>query len=308
MEKDAIDIVVVGHFAVDFISLPDRDKPIRILGGAAAYSSLIVRVLGGSVSVISKVGTDFPQNWLLNLQQKGIDISKVITSLHEPTTSYELNYSKDFSSRALRLKNQGSPIRLNDLSSSIQSKAIHIAPIDAEISPEVVTRLRGFTKVLSLDPQGMTRRFDAEGNVTNSPEMDKHLLSQIDIYKSSLDEALILTGKSEINEAIGTIHDLGPKIVIITLGDRGSTLSFQGTISHIPACKSRRVVDPTGAGDVFIGAFLAEFVRKKDPLWSACVGSAAASLVVEDVGTTFFGDKDEIYQRADALYEKEIKH
>jgi sugar/nucleoside kinase (ribokinase family) len=91
------------------------------------------------------------------------------------------------------------------------------------------------------------------------------------------------------------------------MGAQGSVLSTQGTVYHVPACKSARVVDPTGAGDAFIGGFLTEYTRQKELLWCACVGSAAASLVVEDVGTTFFGEKAEIYRRASVIYEKEIK-
>jgi adenosine kinase len=91
------------------------------------------------------------------------------------------------------------------------------------------------------------------------------------------------------------------------MGQKGSVLFFEETKYSIPPCKSARIVDPTGAGDVFIGAFLAEYIRKKDCLWCACVGSAASSLVIEDVGTSFFGHKEEIYRRAVIEYEKEIK-
>jgi fructokinase len=138
--------------------------------------------------------------------------------------------------------------------------------------------------------------------------MDKRILPLIDVYKSSEDEIAVLTGESDLHKSLATVHEFGPKIVIATMGDKGSVLSVDGEIRGVPACKSLRVVDPTGAGDVFIGAFLAEFTRKKDSYWCACVGSAAASLVVEDVGTTFFGEKEEIYRRAHVAYEKEIKH
>jgi len=84
-------------------------------------------------------------------------------------------------------------------------------------------------------------------------------------------------------------------------------LSVEKTLYNIPPCNSRIVVDPTGAGDVFIGGFLNEYIRQKDSLWCACVGSAAASLVVEGIGPTFFGEKEEIYQRASSIYEKGIK-
>ena len=85
-------------------------------------------------------------------------------------------------------------------------------------------------------------------------------------------------------------------------------LSVEGTAYEIPAYTPNKIVDPTGAGDAFIGGFLAEYVRGREILWCGCVGSAAASTVVEGVGPTFLGDRDEIYRRANLLYEKGIKH
>ena len=308
MEKDIFDIGVVGHFAIDYISLPSAIKPSKILGGAVAYVSLVTRILGGTVSVISKVGLDFPKNWFSKLQQKGIDLSCVTLAQGEQTTSYVLKYNEDLSCRALKLKNQGSQVTLSDLPASFNAKAIHIAPIAAEIPCEVIERLKTFTHCLSIDPQGMTRRFDENGNVTSSSKMDKKILSLINIYKSSLDEITILTGKTDVKQAIKVVHDLGPETVIVTLGGKGSILSAEGAQYAVPACKPKHVVDPTGAGDVFIGAFLTENTHKKDNLWCACVGSAAASLIVEGIGTSFFGNKEEIYRRANSIYEKEIKH
>jgi sugar/nucleoside kinase (ribokinase family) len=137
--------------------------------------------------------------------------------------------------------------------------------------------------------------------------MDKQFLRGFEIYKSSLDEIALLTGLKELKAAIKAIHDVGPETVIVTMGPKGAVLSSQGAFYEVPACQSKRVVDPTGAGDVFIGGFLAEFTRRTDPFWCSCVGSAAASLVVEDVGTTYFGSKEEIYRRACVAYEKDIK-
>jgi 2-dehydro-3-deoxygluconokinase len=139
------------------------------------------------------------------------------------------------------------------------------------------------------------------------PNWQTHI-AFIDVYKSSNEEIQVLTGQSDLNKALKAVHDFGPEVVIATMGAQGSVLSVDCEVCKVPACKPKRVVDPTGAGDVFIGAFLTELTRKKDAFWCACVGSAAASLVVEDVGTRFFGEKEEIYRRASAIYEKEIKH
>jgi sugar/nucleoside kinase (ribokinase family) len=275
------------------------------LGGAVAYVSLVVRRLGCSASLISKVGADFPKTYLHRLRKEGVDVSGVVQVDSERTTSFELSYSEDLSSRLLRLRTQGSPIVPGDLPTSLHAKAIHIAPIDAEIPFEVVEHLKSCCECLSIDPQGMTRRFDQNGNVACCARMDLRVLPLVNIYKSSLDEIEVLTGQSDVNKAAKAIHDLGPEIVIATMGAEGSVLSAQGELLRVPACKSTHVVDPTGAGDVFVGGFLAEYIRRKDLRWCACVGSAAASLVVEGVGTTFFGEKEEIHRRANVIYEKE---
>jgi sugar/nucleoside kinase (ribokinase family) len=91
------------------------------------------------------------------------------------------------------------------------------------------------------------------------------------------------------------------------MGSKGSVLSVEGAQYNVGACPSNVLVDPTGAGDVFIGGFLAEYLRGKESLWCAAVGSASASMVVESIGPTYFGKKEDIYQRAHVLYEKELK-
>ena len=307
MATNSFDLAVVGHFSIDSLKLPNRSKPYTVLGGAVAYVSLVTRRLGGTVAVISKVGKAFPQAYTQRLLEEGVDLSGVAKIDDEWTTSFGLTYNNDLSARTLKLRHQGSAITTADLPSALRAKAIHIAPIAAEIPFEVVEHLKNCASCLSIDPQGMTRRFDEEGNVACCAQMDKRILPLIDIYKSSFEEIRVLTGQSDLNKALKAIHDLGPQIVIATMGEKGAVLSNQETVYPVPACKSTRVVDPTGAGDVFIGGFLAEYINKKDLLWCACVGSAAASLVVEDVGTTFFGEKTEIYRRACVIYEKEIK-
>jgi sugar/nucleoside kinase (ribokinase family) len=304
MAKETSDVAVVGHFSIDSIILPGK-QPCTILGGAVAYVSLVARVLGASASVISKVGGDFPEAYMLHLKEAGVDTSHIAKVPSDRTTSFELTYNKDLSSRELRLRSQGSPITPEEVPRSFRSKVVHVAPIASEISYEVVERLRDRCKCLSIDPQGMTRRFDKNGYVKSSARLDKRILSLVDIYKSSLDEIQILTGKSEPEEALKTVHDLGPETVIVTMGSKGSVLSTRGNFFEVPAYKSTQVVDPTGAGDVFIGAFLTEFIHEKEPFWCSCVGAAAASLAVEGVGTSFFGEKAEIYRRAETVYAKD---
>jgi sugar/nucleoside kinase (ribokinase family) len=302
-----VDIAVIGHLSIDTILLPTRKLPFVVLGGAATYTSFAAKRLEATASVISRVGGNFPEAYLWWLRQEGVDLSGVTKKADEPSTCFELKYNEDLSDRVLKLKSKGAPITLADVPKDLQAKAIHIAPIANEVSFEVVEHLKKCADVLSIDPQGLLRSFDEAGNVTENTSLDTTIFSLINIYKSSQNEIYRLTGESELKPAMKAIHDVGVETVIVTLGAKGSVLSVEGAQYNIAACPSQVLVDPTGAGDVFIGGFLTEYLRQKDSTWCACVGSAAASVVVEGLGPTYFGKKEEIYQRAKTLYEKELK-
>lgn len=301
------DIVSVGHLCIDSIFLPDRSTPFVVLGGSVAYVSFAARHLDARVAVISKVGSDFPNAYLWWLKQEGVDLSGVTKVENAQTTRFELKYSTSLSDRALQLKNRAPPITIEDLPDPLKAKAIHIAPIAGEVTYETAEKLRSCAEILSLDPQGLVRNFDQNGKVTFGSLADKRILGLVDIYKSSLEEIQAVTGLTDINSAIKAVHEHGVKIIIVTLGADGVAVFVEDTIHNVPAYKPEKIIDLTGAGDALIGGFLAEYVHGEDCSWCSYVGSAAASLVVEGVGPTFFGDKEETYRRARVLYEKEIK-
>jgi sugar/nucleoside kinase (ribokinase family) len=259
------------------------------------------------VATISKIGNDFPEAYVWLLEKEGIDLSNVFRDEENVTTRFELRYAKGFSHRKLRSVIRMRPMTVEEISHPPKALAMHIGPVAGEITCAVIRKLRDCCRFMSLDPQGFVRRFDRKGETRIGSYMDKKMLEHIDIFKSSFEEIQTITGFSEIGRAAKAIHDYGVSIVIATLGERGAAVSVEGSMHNVPAFKPVKLVDPTGAGDAFIGGFLAEYVRKKDCLWCSCVGSAAASLVVEGVGPTSFGDKEEILRRARFLYEKGIK-
>jgi sugar/nucleoside kinase (ribokinase family) len=302
-----LDIVSVGHFVIDSILLPSRSAPFVVLGGSPTYVSLAARRLDAKVGVVSKVGGDFPSAYLWWLSQEGIDLSGITRVEGAHTARYELKYNSDLSDRLLRLKNTAPPITLTDLPNSLKARIIHIGPVAGEIAYEVVAKLKEYAEVLSLDPQGLVRSFDENGNVIHIQLTDTRILGLVDIFKSSKKEIESITGLSDMNLAMNSIHEHGVKIVIVTSGANGATVSVEDAVHVVPAFRSEKVVDPTGAGDAFIGGFLAEYVQGEDISRCSHVGSAIASLVVEGIGPTHFGDKTEIYRRASLLYGKEIK-
>lgn len=293
MAATNFDLTVVGHFSVDTINLPTRKSPFIVLGGATTYTSFAAKNLDSCTSVISKVGASFPQAYLWWLEQEGIDISGVTRHPDEATTGFELTYLENFEDRTLKLKSHGPALSTDDIPAGFRSKAIHLGPIANEIPYEVAELLKNCCDILSLDPQGLTRSFDSEGHVfENAAEVNNEIFSLINVFKSSQHEIFALTGEKELKPAIRAIHDVGVETVIVTLGSKGSVLSVEGAQYNVGACPSNVLVDPTGAGDVFIGGFLAEYLKNKESLWCAAVGSAAASMVVEAIGPTYFGNSN----------------
>ena len=301
------DIVSVGHFSIDSIFLPDRKTPFVVLGGSTAYVSLAARRLESRVAAISKVGSDFPEAYRWWLDQEGVDLSGLKKVETASTTRFELKYSTDLSERTLHLKSKAPPIGADDLPNPLKAFAIHVAPIAGEVTYEIVEKLKNHADVLSLDPQGLVRRFDESGNISLGSLADSRILDVINVYKSSQSEIQAVTGQTDLVSAVESIHNHGVKIVLVTLGSKGALLSVEGTRYDVPACAPAKLVDPTGAGDALISGFLSEYVNGENILRCACVGAATASFVVEGIGPTFFGDKTQVYQRARELYEKGIK-
>jgi sugar/nucleoside kinase (ribokinase family) len=298
----AFDIVTVGHFSIDHVLPPGANAFKRALGGSPAYVSFSAAKLGARVGVVSKVGTDFPETYVDMLEHSGVDLFGLKRERNSVTTSFMLEYSNE--SRRLSLKSRAPPIHTEDAQMEFEAKTIHIAPIAGEISSEVVDALREKTDVLSLDPQGFLRKFDAAGRTSLKKWEAKEVLERVDVYKSSLREIRTVTEKNGLKAAMKKLKDFGIKIVIVTLGAKGMVLLFDDTFHRIPVIPPQRLIDPTGAGDVFAGAFLAEHLHKKDPLWCTCVGSAAASFKVEEVGPVLRNTKEAIYARAKGLFEK----
>lgn len=298
------DIVTIGHFVMDLIISPKISHPRVTLGGAAAFVSLAASKLDAKVGVVSKVGKDFHKQ-LLWLRKANVDLSMVQIAEDASTTRFVLTYYDG--KRKLQLRNKAPQIVLKDIPVSLRAKVIHVAPVANELSLEVIRKLRNRTSLLSIDPQGFLREFDEAGYMKLKGLSDVSFLQHCDVFKSSLKEIKIVTECAKLGTAMKKVRKYGVKTVLVTMGRKGILAHLGDKFYHIPACKPKILQDPTGAGDVFIGAFLAEHIQGREPLWCCCVGSAAASFVIEDLGCHRFGEKREVCERATKIYEKGIK-
>ena len=124
-------------------------------------------------------------------------------------------------------------------------------------------------------------------NATPEPAAATALAAQVDVLIVNEMEACqilgIPLGAEAWPEVVRKLHELGPATVVATLGEQGALVWHDGNVEQIPA-PHVEVVDTTGAGDSFCGAFAARLVSGDDPVTAARFGVVAGSLAVTVAG------------------------
>jgi sugar/nucleoside kinase (ribokinase family) len=288
-----------------------------MIGGSVTYSSLSLRSYTDDVeiSIISHIGKlNFKDSLLDIFMKKNIDLVGIKYS-DVRNTSFVLDYSKNF--RNLTLKSRSPNLEFKDIPIEYLHKKpdiIVLAPLCNEISFEFVSQLlKKFPKIyIGIDLQGFLRKIDETGNV--SLRYDNQIISNIAKIIDLIGDKLILKGSEEelkllANEFTDDYKTLNPfvnynteGIFIMTLGEKGSLIYKKGKgVLKVPAFKPKKVVDETGAGDVYFSIFLYEYLNS-DKTWeqiknSAYLASAAASFLVEKKGPSGFPIKRKVLKR-----------
>ena len=164
--------------------------------------------------------------------------------------------------------------------------------------PQLALVSRGGARVL-LDIQSLTLAppgADGTRAFRAVPEW-REWCAHVEIVKGNAEEIAWFTGAwrdavTELGRAARAVLECGPRVLVTTLGARGCHVAWRdaehgdaGVRSRIvPAVQGVRVADPTGCGDAFASAFLADYARAEDPLRAACAGNALAALVAATRG------------------------
>jgi len=111
----------------------------------------------------------------------------------------------------------------------------------------------------------------------------RHTMTKVDLVFTSIEEAEVLTGKSNTDEVIAELKAWGVKKFILKLGAEGAIYSDDTLHIQIPGHKVE-AVDATGAGDTFAGAFIAELMACGDAEHALHYANAAAAISVTGYG------------------------
>jgi fructokinase len=111
----------------------------------------------------------------------------------------------------------------------------------------------------------------------------KLLEDDLDILFGNENEINALTKKNSLFESIKELQKLN-KLIIITRGKRGSLAILKSEIVNCDSIKVDKILDLTGAGDLFASGFLKEYLDKSDIRKCLLTGSELAAKIIQKIG------------------------
>jgi sugar/nucleoside kinase (ribokinase family) len=134
-----------------------------------------------------------------------------------------------------------------------------------------------------------------DGSKTSGTVGDAHraLIPYVDVLITGEGYACGLTGIDDIWQAGRAVLQLGPRIFVETVGERGSYTITPDEQFHTPAFQVD-VVDTTGAGDVFHGAYIVAMMHgwgtRTCAVFSTAVSAIKCSVLGGRAGIPTFGE------------------
>lgn len=307
------DFICLGGLRVDYLISPEGRTGSDLFGGNATFAAVGARLWSqpGEVGVLAKSGPTFPTGWLAQLESHGIDTGCVIPiaeAVDQRTFfSHFADGSRDEGNPESHYRALGLPLPdglcgYSQPSADSQEtiyrplrvmgeevaptcwprRAFHCSPIEWGTTLSCIREARrAGVPQITLDPGlWIGRRSRAEIG---------EALAQCDAFLPSEAEARLLFGPDTSRQEMARqLGEAGAPVVVLKLGAEGSLVYQRATDSFaaIPAAPAQ-VVDVTGAGDAFCGAFAVGLAETGDPVAAARWGAVAASFVIEGFGALY---------------------
>lgn len=274
-------VLIVGSTALDSIKTPNSENP-RLLGGSASHAAVAASFFG-PVRLVGVVGEDFPKEYLKLYERHKIELSGLQVRPGK-TFHWSGEYEMNMDNRRTLLTELGvfetfTPTLPKTHQSSPFVLLANIAP---SLQSHVLDQMRRPRFVVA-------DTMDLWLNIALKEVLA--LIKRVDAFVLNESEAHQLTEHTNMLHAARAIHKLGPKYVIIKKGHHGAILSGPSGLFLAPAYPLHCVVDPTGAGDSFVGGMVGYLAATAGPLEkkmrrAMIYGSVVASFCCEGFGLT----------------------
>ena len=280
------DVVGLGCACVDFLGvvpyMPGLDDEIQMLaasrqgGGEVATALVALARLGSTASYVGRIGDD-PSGDLITteFEQYGVDTSHLLVERGATSqTSIVLVDDESGKRTILGVPFTASEIAPDQIRPGFVEKARYLL-LDGtarQAALEAARRARSAGVPVVLDADLLA--LDSEIEV---------LLDLTDILIPSKSFSQRFTGTENVEKAIETFRTFGASIVLITLGEDGCVCHADGDTFHTPVFEVE-VVDTTGAGDVFHGAFVRGLLEDWELAQTVEFAAAVAALKCGKLG------------------------
>jgi cytidine kinase len=272
-------VLIVGTTALDSIKTPKAENP-RLLGGSASHAAVAASFFS-PVKLVGVVGGDFPAKYIALYRRHGIDVTG-LQRLPGKTFHWAGEYEVNMNNRRTLTTELG----VLESFDPVLPAACRSLPfvLLANLSPALQHRV--------LDQMRRPRFIAADTmdlwlNIAMKDLL--RLLRRIDLFVLNDSEARQLAQTDNVLDGLKKIHALGPRFVIVKKGEHGSVLSAPSGLFVAPAFPLRKVVDPTGAGDSFVGGLMGYLAAAKGPIErnlrrAMIYGAVVASFCCEGFG------------------------
>jgi sugar/nucleoside kinase (ribokinase family) len=274
-------VLVVGSTALDSIKTPTSENP-RLLGGSASHAAVAASFFA-PVKMVGVVGHDFPKKYIRLYKKHKVDLEG-LQIIEGQTFHWSGEYELNMNNRRT----------LNTELGVFESFTPHLPQKHKESSYVLLANIAPSLQHHVLDQMSRPKFVVADTmdlwlNIALQDLLK--LLKRVDAFVLNDSEAHLLTEERNILASLKKIHKLGPKYVIIKKGEHGSVLSGPQGLFIAPAFPLKCVIDPTGAGDSFVGGLLGYLASRNNGieknLRRAIIhGSAVASFCCEGFGLT----------------------
>ncbi|HET7376436.1 MAG TPA: ribokinase [Anaerolineae bacterium] len=251
-------------------------------GGKGANQAVMAAKLGARVTMVTKLGHDvFGDDTLKNYRNQGVDTTFVMfdeSAASGVAPIFVDDQAQNFIVIVPGANNRLSPADAQAASTVIRSADVLVCQLEVPID----TTLEAFRIARSANVRTIL-------NPAPAVPLPDELLQLTDICVPNETETELLTGLSvqslsDAENAARKLLSRGVHTVILTLGERGALVIERNKVEQLAPVKVSPV-DPTGAGDAFIGClavFLGEGLALRDAVRRA---NAIAALSVTKIGT-----------------------
>jgi fructokinase len=109
------------------------------------------------------------------------------------------------------------------------------------------------------------------------------LKNDLDILIGNENEINELTNKKNLLDSISQLKELN-KLIVVTRSEKGSVAVKNNEIVNCDSTKVDKILDLTGAGDLFAAGFLKEYLERSEIKKCLMTGSVLASKVIQKIG------------------------